>query len=151
MKNNIRLLAIGNLALLKEDVRQTLLDCINQTSLNTGTTLILALSYSSRWELLNAVKQLADELSEGRIAKEDITEELFSRYLTTYGIPDPDLLIRTGGEKRISNFLLWQISYSELYFTDLYWPDFREDELFKAILYYQQRERRFGKTSEQLN
>ena len=151
MKNNIRLLAIGDLMRLEETVRQTLFDCIDQTSANTGTSLILALSYSSRWELLNAVRQLAGELSEGHISAEDITEELFARYLTTRGIPDPDLLIRTGGEKRISNFLLWQLSYSELYFTDLYWPDFREDELFKAILYYQQRERRFGKTSEQLN
>ena len=151
MKNNIRLLAIGDLIRLEEGVRQSLLECIEQTSGNTGTTLILALSYSSRWELLNAVKQLAGEVSEKRITKEDITEELFSHYLTTRGIPDPDLLIRTGGEKRISNFLLWQLSYSELYFTDTYWPDFREDELYKAILFYEQRERRFGKTSEQLN
>ena len=150
MKNNIRLLAIGNLVLLEEEVRQTLLDCINQTSLNTGTTLILALSYSSRWELLNAVKQLVVEIKERRISEEDITEELFTRFLTTQGIPDPDLLIRTGGEKRISNFLLWQLSYSELFFTDTFWPDFRENEFYDAILYYQQRERRFGKTSEQL-
>ena len=151
MKNNIRLLAIGDLVRLKEDVRQVLFECIEQTSGNTGLTLILALSYSARWELLNATKQMVDEVREGRISGEDITEELFSHYLTTRGIPDPDLLIRTGGEKRISNFLLWQLSYSELYFTDIYWPDFREDELYKAILYYQQRERRFGKTSEQIN
>ena len=150
MKNNIRLLAIGDLKRLEEGVRQALQDCINQTAGNTGLTLVLALSYSSRWELLHAAKQLANEVSEGRISSEDITEELFSQYLTTQGIPDPDLLIRTGGEKRISNFLLWQLSYSELYFTDIYWPDFREEELYKAILYYQQRERRFGKTSEQL-
>ena len=150
MKNNIRLLAIGDLARLEESVRHSLLDCINQTSGNTGTTLILALSYSSRWELLSAVKQLVNEAKEGRLACEDITEELFSQYLTTRKIPDPDLLIRTGGEKRISNFLLWQLSYSELYFTEVFWPEFREDELYKAILYYQQRERRFGKTSEQL-
>jgi len=151
MKNNIRLCAIGDLARLDEEVWQALQDCIRQTSGNTGTTLILALSYSSRWELLNAVKQLATEVRKGSISSDDITEEVFSRYLTTSGIPDPDLLIRTGGEKRISNFLLWQLSYSELYFTDIYWPDFREDELYKAILYYQQRERRYGKTSEQLN
>jgi len=151
MKNNIRLLAIGDLTRLEEGVRQTLQDCINQTSGNTGTTLVLALSYSSRWELLNAVKQMISEVKAGHLANEDITEERFSQYLTTREIPDPDLLIRTGGEKRISNFLLWQLSYSELYFTDVYWPDFREDELYKAILYYQKRERRFGKTSEQLN
>ena len=150
MKNNIRLLAIGDLARLEEGVRQSLMDCIKQTSGNTGTTLILALSYSSRWELLTAVKQLINEAKEGLLTNEVITEEFFSQYLTTRKIPDPDLLIRTGGEKRISNFLLWQLSYSELYFTDVYWPDFREDELFKAILYYQQRERRYGKTSEQL-
>ena len=151
MKNNIKLIAIGDLTRLEERVRQSLLDCINQTSGNTGTTLVLALSYSSRWEILNTVKQLVNEAKEGKLAVEDITEELFSQYLTTREIPDPDLLIRTGGEKRISNFLLWQLSYAELYFTDVYWPDFREDELYKAILYYQQRERRFGKTSEQLN
>ena len=151
MKNNIRLLAIGDLGRLAKDVRLTLRECINQTSSNTGTTLILALSYSARWELLEAFKRLIDEVNVGRISKEEISEEIFSRYLTTSGIPDPDLLIRTGGEKRISNFLLWQLSYSEFYFTDIYWPDFREDELYKAILYYQQRERRFGKTSEQLN
>ena len=151
MQNNIRLLAIGDLERLDKDVRLVLQECIDQTSGNTGTALILALSYSSRWELLNAVKHIVDEVSAGRISRDDLTEDVFSRYLTTCGIPDPDLLIRTGGEKRISNFLLWQLSYSELYFTTIYWPDFREDEFYKAILYYQQRERRFGKTSEQLN
>ena len=151
MQNNIRLLAIGDLERLDEDVRLALQACIDRTSGNTGTTLVLALSYSSRWELVNAVKHIVDEVNAGCISREDITEDFFSFYLTTYGIPDPDLLIRTGGEKRISNFLLWQLSYSELFFTDIYWPDFREDELYKAILYYQQRERRFGKTSEQIN
>lgn len=150
MKNNVRLHAIGDLLRLDENVRKTLNDCIEQTSVNTGTTLILALSYSSRWELLNAFKLLAKDICEKRISPDDITEDSFSQYLTTKGIPDPDLLIRTGGEKRISNFLLWQLSYAELYFTDVYWPDFRENELYEAILYYQQRERRFGKTSEQL-
>ena len=150
MKNNVRLHAIGDLLRLDEDVRKTLNDCIEQTSVNTGTTLILALSYSSRWELLNASKLLAKDICEKRISPDDITEDSFSQYLTTKGIPDPDLLIRTGGEKRISNFLLWQLSYAELYFTNVYWPDFRENELYEAILYYQQRERRFGKTSEQL-
>ena len=151
MKNNVQLRAIGNLSLLNDDVRETLDNCIEQTSVNTGTTLILALSYSSRWELTNAAKLLAEDLNKKRISLEDVTEERFSHYLTTKDIPDPDLLIRTGGEKRISNFLLWQLSYAELYFTDVYWPDFRENELYKAILYYQQCERRFGKTSEQLN
>jgi undecaprenyl diphosphate synthase len=151
MKNNVRLMAIGDLNRLQTDVRQTLSDCIRQTSGNTGTTLVLALSYSSRWEILHAARRIAGEMSEKKIAPEDITEERFSQYLSTDGIPDPDLLIRTGGEMRISNFLLWQLSYAELYFTELYWPDFRENELYEAILYYQQRERRFGKTSEQLN
>jgi undecaprenyl diphosphate synthase len=151
MKNNIRLLVIGDLMRLQEPVRQTLSESIEKTSANTGTTLVLALSYSSRWELWNAARLLAVEVKKKNIAPEEITEELFSSYLTTCGIPDPDLLIRTGGEKRISNFLLWQLSYAELYFTDVYWPDFRENELYEAILYYQQRERRFGKTSEQLN
>lgn len=151
MKNNIQLRAIGDLSRLPDDVLRTLNDCIEQTSVNTGTTLILALSYSSRWELTNAARLLAKDVSENRISLDDITEDRFSLYLNTHGIPDPDLLVRTGGEKRISNFLLWQLSYTELYFTDVYWPDFRENELYKAILYYQQRERRFGKTSEQLN
>jgi undecaprenyl diphosphate synthase len=151
MKNNIRLLAIGDLTRLQADIRQTLLDCIGQTAANTGTTLVLALSYSARWELTHAARLLAAETARGQISPEEITEDVFSGYLETKNIPDPDLLIRTGGEKRISNFLLWQLSYAELYFTDMYWPDFRENELYEAILYYQQRERRFGKTSEQLN
>lgn len=151
MKNNVRLMAIGDLNRLQKDVRQTLSDCLRQTSGNTGTTLVLALSYSSRWEILQAARLIAEEVSAEKIAPEDVTEELFSQYLSTNGIPDPDLLIRTGGEMRISNFLLWQLSYAELYFTEKYWPDFRENELYEAILYYQQRERRFGKTSEQIN
>jgi undecaprenyl diphosphate synthase len=151
MENNIRLLVIGDLARLQPEVLHTLQDCIRQTSGNTGTTLTLALSYSSRWELTNAARLLAADVVNGKISPEEISEERFAGYLTTKGIPDPDLLIRTGGEKRISNFLLWQSSYAELYFTDAYWPDFRENELYEAILYYQQRERRFGKTSEQLN
>lgn len=150
MKNNVRLMAIGDLSRLPDQARATLLDCIEQTSANTGTTLVLALSYSSRWEMLEAIKQLASDVAGGKIKPEDITEASVSDHLTTRGIPDPDLLIRTGGEKRISNFLLWQLSYAELYFTDIYWPDFREEELYGAILHYQQRERRFGKTSEQL-
>lgn len=150
MKNNVRLMAIGDLSRLPDEARATLAECIEQTSVNTGTTVVLALSYSSRWEILEAIRQLAVEVAEKKITPDDITETVVSDHLTTRGIPDPDLLIRTGGEKRISNFLLWQLSYAELYFTDVYWPDFREEELYGAILYYQQRERRFGKTSEQL-
>ena len=150
MKNNVRLMAIGNLDRLPADAYATLQDCIAQTSANTGVTLILALSYSARWEITEAVKRLAREAVEKKINPDDITEAVVSDYLTTKGIPDPDLLIRTGGEQRVSNFLLWQLSYAEFFFTDVYWPDFREEELYGAILYYQQRERRFGKTSEQL-
>lgn len=150
MKNNVRLTAIGDLSRLPDEARATLWDCIEKTSANTGTTLVLALSYSSRWEILEAIRLLSAEVARGKIDPQEITETMLSDHLTTRGIPDPDLLIRTGGEKRISNFLLWQLSYAELYFTDIYWPDFREEELYGAILYYQQRERRFGKTSEQL-
>ena len=150
MKKNVRLTAIGDLSRLREDAYNTLQECIDTTSANTGTTLVLALSYSSRWEITRAARQLAQEVLEQKINPNDITEAMVSGHLTTKSIPDPDLLIRTGGEKRISNFLLWQLSYAEFFFTDVFWPDFREEELYEAILYYQQRERRFGKTSEQL-
>lgn len=150
MKNNVRLLAIGNLDRLPAEAHATLLSCIAQTASNTGTTLVLALSYSSRWEITEAVKRLVQEVVEKKITPNDITETVVSEHLTTKGIPDPDLLIRTGGEQRVSNFLLWQLSYAEFFFTSVFWPDFREEELYEAILYYQQRERRFGKTSEQL-
>ncbi len=150
MKNNVRLMAIGDLSRLPGDALLTLQDCIRQTASNTGTTVVLALSYSSRWEIVEAARQLAADVLAKKINPNDITEAAVSAHLTTKGIPDPDLLIRTGGEKRISNFLLWQLSYAEMYFTDVYWPEFREEELYGAILYYQQRERRFGKTSEQL-
>jgi len=150
MKNNVRLKAIGNLARLPQPVRVALEKCINQTSSNTGTTLILALSYSSRWEITEAAKKIAADVNNNIITTESIDEKMFSSYLTTSGIPDPDLLIRTGGEKRISNFLMWQTTYSELFFTDTYWPDFREKEFNEAIEAFRQRERRFGKTSEQL-
>lgn len=150
MKKNVRLTAIGDLSRLCEDAYNTLQECIDTTSANTGTTLVLALSYSSRWEITRAARQLAQEVLEQKINPNDITEAMVSDHLTTKNIPDPDLLIRTGGEKRISNFLLWQLSYAEFFFTDVFWPDFREEELYEAILYYQQRERRFGKTSEQL-
>jgi len=151
MKNNVRLKAIGNLTRLPEKAYNTLMDSIEKTSSNTGTTLVLALSYSSKWEITEAVKQISQQVLEKKTNIDEITENFISEHLTTKNIPDPDLLVRTGGEKRISNFLLWQISYAELYFTDIYWPDFREEELYGAILYYQQRERRFGKISEQLN
>lgn len=150
MKKNVRLTAIGDLSRLREDAYNTLQECIDTTSANTGTTLVLALSYSSRWEITRAARQLAQEVLEQKINPNDITEAMVSDHLTTKNIPDPDLLIRTGGEKRISNFLLWQLSYAEFFFTDVFWPDFREEELYEALLYYQQRERRFGKTSEQL-
>lgn len=150
MKKNVRLTAIGDLSRLREDAYNTLQECIDTTSANTETTLVLALSYSSRWEITRAARQLAQEVLEQKINPNDITEAMVSDHLTTKNIPDPDLLIRTGGEKRISNFLLWQLSYAEFFFTDVFWPDFREEELYEAILYYQQRERRFGKTSEQL-
>ena len=150
MKKNVRLTAIGDLSRLREDAYNTLQECIDTTSANTGTTLVLALSYSSRWEITRAARQLAQEVLEQKINPNDITEAMVSDHLTTKNIPDPDLLIRTRGEKRISNFLLWQLSYAEFFFTDVFWPDFREEELYEAILYYQQRERRFGKTSEQL-
>lgn len=145
MNNNIRLLTIGDISRLPEKARRKLQECINQTSGNTGLSLILALSYSSRWEIKNAVSNIAQDIKSGKIRDEDITDELISSYMTTVGIPDPDLLIRTSGELRISNFLLWQIAYAELYFTECHWPAFREEEFYKAILAYQNRDRRFGK------
>lgn len=150
MQNNLRLRVIGDLSRLPLDARNVLDNCIEETSKNTGLTLILALSYSSRWEIVDAVKKLVDEVTQGVLSSDDITEKLFSSCLSTSGIPDPDMLIRTGGEKRISNFLMWQLSYAELYFTDCFWPDFREKQFLEAIVDYQQRERRFGKISEQL-
>lgn len=151
MKNNVRLDAIGDLSRLPEEARNTLQECIEETSVNTGTTIVLALSYSSRWEIAEAVRQIAGKVKDGDLDISEITESTVSEHLATRNIPDPDLLIRTGGEQRLSNFLLWQLSYAEFYFTNIYWPDFRKEELFDAILYYQQRERRFGKTSEQIN
>ncbi len=150
MKNNVRLHTIGNLTLMPEKVKQKLDTCIHQLNTNTGLNLILALSYSSKWEIINAVTNLAHDASMGKIKPENITTELFESYLNTSGIPDPELLIRTSGEFRISNFLLWQIAYAELYFTEKLWPDFRGEDLFEAIFDFQNRQRRFGKTSEQL-
>ena len=150
MKNNVRLKAIGDLSRMPKEVKDRLDACINQTSENTGLTLILALSYSSRWEMTDAVRRISQEVKNGKLQNEDITEDLISSYLTTKDFPDPDLIIRTGGEQRISNFLLWQAAYSEFYFTDIYWPEFNKEALDKAIYSYRTRERRFGKTSEQL-
>jgi undecaprenyl diphosphate synthase len=144
-KNNVRLLAIGDLSRLPEGANTKLQQCIEVTSKNTGLGLVLALSYSSRWEINNAIKNIAEEVKNGRLTQDEITDELISSHLTTKGIPDPDLLIRTSGEVRISNFLLWQIAYSELYFTQTHWPAFRKESLYEAIYDYQQRERRFGK------
>ena len=149
-KNNIRLNAIGDLKSLPEENYNKLIETIDKTSKNNRMTLTLAMSYSSRWEIVNAAKKIASEVESGSLLTEDITENVFESYLSTHNIPDPELLIRTSGEIRISNYLLWQIAYSELYFTDVLWPDFREEELYKAIVEYQDRERRFGLTSEQL-
>ena len=150
IRNNIRLKAIGDVNRLAEDVRERLFETMELTSKADGLTLIIALSYSSRWEILNATRKLAADVKNGHIEPEAIVEDDFEKYLTTYGIPDPELLIRTSGELRISNFLLWQLAYTELYFTELLWPDFSKDEFYKAIIDFQKRERRFGKTSEQV-
>jgi undecaprenyl diphosphate synthase len=150
MKNNVRLLAIGDIERLPRESKENLLDCIEETSRNTGLTLILALSYSSRWEITEAARQIARKVQDGSINIRTIDEETIACHLTTKNIPDPDLLIRTGGEYRISNFLLWQLAYAELYFTPVYWPDFRENNFYEALLDFQKRERRFGKTGEQV-
>ena len=151
MKNNVRLKAIGDLSSLPEEVKTKLDGTIEKTGVNTGLTLVLALSYSARWEIVDAVKQIALKTKDGEFSIEDIDASLFENHLTTKGIPDPELVIRTSGEYRISNFLLWQVAYSEFYFAKLFWPDFNKEELCKAILDYQNRERRFGKISEQVN
>lgn len=151
LKNNVRLLAIGDIDGLPNDVKVNLRETIKNTAQNTGLSLILALSYSSRWEIINAVKCLARDIEEHKLSASGITEDVFNNYLATANIPDPELLIRTSGEYRLSNFLLYQIAYTELFFTDTLWPDFRKGDLYEAILNYQNRERRFGKTSEQLN
>jgi len=150
MENNVRLLTIGDLSRLPEATREKFEQCLNQTSHNTGLNLVLALSYSSRWEIMHAMQMAVEAAEQGRLKAEDVTEDTVSAYLTTKGMPDPDLLIRTSGEYRISNFLLWQLAYSELYFTDKLWPDFCVEDFHAAIVDYQSRERRFGKTSEQV-
>jgi undecaprenyl diphosphate synthase len=151
MKNNIRLHAIGDLKSLPSKSQKELQKTIAETSANSGLVLTLALSYSSRWEILEAMKTLGRQIKAGTLQPEAIDYQIINNSLSTFGIPDPELLIRTSGEYRISNFLLWQIAYSELYFTRTLWPDFDKEEFFSAILDYQQRERRFGMTSEQIN
>jgi len=149
-KNDIRLNAIGDLKSLPDNNYNKLIKTMKQTASNSSMTLTLAMSYSSRWEIINAVKNIVSDVKSNTLDSNDINEDLFENYLTMSGIPNPELLIRTSGELRISNYLLWQIAYTELYFTDVLWPDFREEELYKAIVEYQDRERRFGLTSEQL-
>ena len=151
MKNNIRFRIIGDLTKLPANVRERLETCVAHTANNTGMSLVLAISYSSRWEITEATRQIATLIHKGELTPGQIDSNLVSQHLTTSFMPDPDLLIRTGGEVRLSNYLLWQCAYSELYFCDTYWPDFREEELYKAIYDYQKRERRFGKTSEQIS
>jgi undecaprenyl diphosphate synthase len=149
-ENNIRLNAIGNLDRLPKSAQKELIDAIEKTKNNTGLTLTLALSYGSREELVSAVKAISDKVKNNIISIDTIDDSIINEHLYTQNLPDVDLLIRTSGERRISNFLLWQIAYAELYFTDVLWPDFKEQDLYEAIISYQKRERRFGKTSEQI-
>ena len=149
-QNEVQLKAIGDIAQLPQDVQDELLDAIKLMKQNSGLTLILALSYSGRWDITNAIKRIADDLRSGALKREDLSENAVSRYLATKDFPDPDLLVRTSGEIRISNFLLWQVAYSELYISDEYWPSFRRKTLYAAISEFQKRERRFGMVSEQL-
>jgi len=149
-KNNIRLHVIGDMTMLPDYAQQELNEALDLTAGNTGLNLIMALSYSSRWELVNAVKKIALDVKTGKIDAAAITQDIFRQYLTTSNFPDPELMIRTSGEYRISNFLLYQLAYTELYFTDVRWPDFRKEKLYEAIVDFQKRERRFGKTSQQV-
>lgn len=150
MKNNISFRIIGDVCKLPTDVLNRLNQCIERTSSNTGMCLILALSYSSKWEITDAMKQIAAKIKDGKLDVDAISDDTINQHLSTNFMPDPDLLIRTGGEVRLSNYLLWQCAYSELYFCDTFWPDFKEEEFCKAIYDFQRRERRFGKTSEQI-
>lgn len=150
MKNKVRLLSIGDLNSLPLECKEELLDAINTTQNNTGLTVVLALSYSSKWELTDALKKIAIQVKNGSLSPEQINEDTIQKNLNTSHIPDPDILLRTGREQRISNFLLWQIAYAELFFSPILWPDFRKEDLFNVIKEYNNRERRFGKTSEQL-
>lgn len=149
-KNNIKLHVIGDTAMLPDFAQNELQEALQLTSSNTGLNLVMALSYSSRWEIVNAVQQIAKDVKDGKIEPSDITNETFQNYLCTKNIPDPELIIRTSGEFRISNFLLYQLAYSELYFTNTRWPEFRKQNLYEAILDFQNRERRFGKTGNQI-
>jgi undecaprenyl diphosphate synthase len=151
MENQVKLRTIGDISHLPKDCQENLLWAIEKTQNNTGLNLIMALSYSGRWEITKAIQAMASDVEAGKISSSQINEHLIENYLQTSGIPDPELLIRTSGEMRISNFLLWQIAYTELFITPTLWPDFRKEHLYEAIWSYQQRERRFGKTSEQLN
>ncbi len=150
MKNNVSFRVIGDMQRLPQKVREKLDKCMEHTSQNTRMCLVLAFSYSSKWEITEAVKQIAQQVADKHINTDQINEELIAAHLTTQFMPDPDLLIRTGGEIRLSNYLLWQCAYSELYFCDTFWPDFQDEEFYKAICEFQKRERRFGKTSEQI-
>ncbi len=150
MKNNVRFQVVGDIQRLPEEVQQKLQETMEHTAGNTAMTMVVALSYSSRWEITQAAKAIATDVKAGKLNVEDVTEELVSQHLVTNFMPDPELLIRTGGELRISNYLLWQIAYAELYFCDTYWPDFNEEDLHKAIASYQARQRRFGKTGGQV-
>jgi undecaprenyl diphosphate synthase len=149
-EKNVRMLVIGDLCCFPKEVENKLREAIQTTSKNTGLNLILGLSYSGRWDILEAVRKISLEVKSGQIEVSDVNEQFFVDHLSTSGIPDPELLIRTSGEFRISNFLLWQIAYSEFYFSNILWPDFRKENLFEAIVDFQNRERRFGKTSEQI-
>lgn len=149
-KSGVRLMSIGNTEGLPDACRKELADAIEQTKDNEEISLVLALNYSARWEITNAVRTIAGQVAKGELETDQITEETISNFLTTNKIPDPELLIRTSGEHRISNFLLWQIAYTEFHFTEVLWPDFKRNDLFKAVLDYQSRERRFGMVSEQL-
>jgi len=150
-ENGVRLMTIGDISALPDSCIKSLVDAKEKTRENSALTLVLALNYSARTEITNACQKLAADVQNGSISIDQISEKTISEKLNAFGIPDPELLIRTSGECRISNFLLWELSYTELYFTPVYWPDFRKEEFLKAIIAYQQRERRFGKTSEQLN
>ena len=151
MKNKVRLKAIGDLSNLPGKSAKELQSAIEMTANNTGLTLVLALSYSGKWDLVNASKSMAEKVQQGLLKPQDISDELLANHLSTAGMPDPDLMIRTGGDHRISNFMLWQLAYAELYiFEELFWPDFRKEHLHQAILDFQMRERRFGRTSEQV-
>lgn len=150
MKNNVRLRIIGDLTRVPQVVQDSILALQQRTSVNTGMTMVIALSYSSRWEITKAVQDIANEVKTGTLNPEDINEEMIAQHLTTNFMPDPDLLIRTGGEVRLSNYLLWQCAYTEFYFCNTFWPDFHEEDLCQAIAWFQNRERRFGKTSEQV-